>query len=267
MSVRSMQPAERSNVPVYSIEEAKKKGLNVARVPTCAIPMIGPNNVYIIRGCPKGKHCAVSGFGTARMGAFGPRDTEDGSSGSGAENVPFYHYDVGSSTEVEGFMPCAIWMQTMMDKYESQRKTGDVLEILGREGETSITILETLPSDGNGNKPGSSTHMVETPKTITVPKFKANDGKSSRMEYALKMREARDRIEAASNRTRMAPVPKQDEVVAREPEVEEAEELPDLTVETGDGDEVATEGVLGDLSAVVIPPSGRRTNGPSRNRG
>lgn len=260
MSVRNMQPAEHSNIPVYSVEEAKKKGLNVARVCTCAVPKMGPNNVYEIRGCPKGEHCAISGFGTARMGGFGPKSNEPGTSGSGAENVPFYHYDVGSSTEVEGFMPCPIFMQTMMDKYESQRKTGDVLEILGREGETQITILETLPSDGNGNRPGSATYMVETPKTVMVPKFKGNDGKSARMEYALKMRDARDRVEAASNRKRMVPAPNQDDAVA-EQGVEESEVLPDLVADEGAED----SGLLGGVENVVIPPSGRRVTGASRS--
>jgi hypothetical protein len=262
MSVRNVQPAELSNIPTISLDEARKRGLNVAKTCTCAVPMKNGLGGYTIRGCNKGEHCGQSGFGTARMGGFGPKSAEPGTSGSGTENVPYYHYDIGSSTEVEGFMPCYIFMQTMMDKYESQRKTGDILEVLGREGECSITILETLPSDGNGNRPGSQTSMVETSKVITVPKFRVTDGKSVRMEYALKIRQNRDRTEALQNRTRMAPVMSQDggDVELDGAAVDNVLDVPADQLDDGSAEEVV--GVLEGVEAMQIPPSGRKVKGP-----
>jgi len=266
MSVRNVQPAEHNMLPTISLEEARSKGLNVAKVPTCAVTMRGASGEYIAKGCPKGKHCAQSGFGSARFGAFGPKSPDAGSSGTGAENVPYYHYDIGSSTEVEGFMPCFIFMQTMMDKYESQRRTGDILEILGREGKCSITILETLPSDMNGNANGSKTHMVERAKTIEVPRFKTTDGKSVRMEYALKIRENRDRTEAAENRTRMAPtVAEHFGDADGAGDVENVLEVPEGLVDAGEAAAMDPDALLAGIENSPIPPSGRRVGRINRS--
>lgn len=258
MSLRDVQPAHLSNTPIYSIEEAKAKGLNLRKACTCAVPLMGPDNTYLIRGCPKGEHCAREGFGTARLGSFGPHSTEPGTSGQGVENVPFYHYDVGSSTEVEGFMPCFIWMQTMMDKYDTQRKTGDVLEVLGREGKTTVTILETMPSDNNGNRAGSATQMVEKSKQVLVPEFrKGRGGRSVRQEHALAIRANRDRIQATENRDRTGPVVDES--------TDDGDEQIVADVLSEDRDDLAGEpGALEGVENMEFPVSARQKITPSR---
>lgn len=260
MSIREVTPPQLSQTPIYSLEEARAKGLNLRKACTCAVPLQGESGAFIIRGCPKGEHCAREGFGTARFGSFGPNSDEPGTGGGGVENVPYYHYDVGSSTEVEGFMPCYIWMQTMMDKYDSQRKTGDVLEVLGREGKTTVTILETLPSDRNGNKPGSGTSMVESSKQVLVPEFrKSKGGASTRLEHALAIRANRDRTQAIENRERMGPV-------IEPQDAEENEIAADVLADAEAAGEEAAEmpGVLDGVENMEFPTSSRQKLTPSR---
>jgi len=276
MGIRNVLPPEHSPTPLMSLERARAAGLDVSKIRTCAVPQKA-GDVFIVKGCSCAEKCSQDGFGLVHLGEFGPKPGMNGGAiagqgGQGPENVPYYCYDAPSRTEKEDFMPCYSWfMSSMHDKYEQQRNTGDVIEVLGREKDTKIVQLEVLPVDKNANKTGDS-RMSEIPKPIIVPGYRQTDGASARMDYALMIRRNRQQQAIASRGGRMGPGP------ANASDYDEAADhegntplVPEPTLE-----DAVAEAVANDEGLVVTPvdpesgedtPTSRRVDRPSFGRG
>ncbi len=259
--VRDVPQLEYSTVPKISLARAQAQGLDVSKIPTCAVPQKAGDN-FVVRGCNQATKCARFGFGLVHLGGFGPHPDPNGNpvpgrGGDGPENVPYYSYNRPTGTEKEDFMPCHTWFVSMHDKYEQQRNTGDVIEILGREKETKIVQLEVLPADKNANKSGDM-RMPEVAKTIVCPGFRHTDGVSARMQYALEIRRNRQRMGAGSA-PRTGPGPEN-----------AAEYDDDAPIETQNEADAAS--VIGDLDEpagdrVVDVSGGNPAAGSARNVG
>lgn len=265
--VREVPGLERSTIPKISLKRAQDQGLDVSKIPTCAVPQMAGDK-FVVRGCNQAHTCSRFGFGQPHLGGFGPRPDPSGNpvpgrGGAGPENVPYYSYNKPTGTEKEDFIPCHGWFIALHDKYEQQRATGDVIEILGREKDTKVTQLIVLPVAKDANKTGD-VRMSETPTTILCPGFRHTDGQSARMQYALEIRRSRQRMAGAAQ-PRYGPGPENADTYDENAPIEEQ-------VEAAAGDAASIIGDLDDDAPAVdagdnpAAGSARNVGKPSRER-
>lgn len=149
-----------SHDPIGTLEEVIKHGYNPADVGSCA-----PSDQNKVRGCAFYEACAFQrdGYGVApNCTAF---------RGQGPENVPYFKSIVdsrGNVHEKEDYCPCYVWMHSLAAPAAAGDRTGELIEIIGRQGDT-ITLTETLPvAPGPHSK---DIRLKTETKDFIVPKF------------------------------------------------------------------------------------------------
>lgn len=136
---------ELSPHPVLPLDEARKRGLDVSVVRTCAVREDGK-----VAGCSWAPMCARRTFAKEAYGGFGPKSTAEGTGGEGPRYVQGYHMDSASMTEHEFQMPCHAFMGTLYDEWRQQDETGDIVVIYPQG--TAITVQRQVPKkDELGN--------------------------------------------------------------------------------------------------------------------
>lgn len=186
MAIAGTKALELSPHPVLPLEEAKRRGLDVSVIRTCAVRKDGE-----VAGCNWAVDCRRRMFSRKEHGGFGPQGAQPGAGGDGPQYVQGYHMDAPSMTENEFNMPCYAFMAALYDEYRQQDNTGDIVVLypLG----TAITIQRQVPKkDEFGN-------LKLVTETSTQEAFKAsNPAVDARTEFRRKIRENQQRIRTDS---------------------------------------------------------------------
>lgn len=178
----STKALELSPHPVLPLEEARKRGLDVSVVRTCAVREEGK-----VAGCTWAPQCARRMFARAEIGGFGPKSAQPGTGGEGPQPVQGYHMDSASMTEHEFQMMCYAFMTSLYDEYRQQEDTGDMI-VLYPPG-TAITVQRQVPrKDEMGN-------LKLVTDTLTQEPFpRANPAVDERTEFRRRIRENQQKM-------------------------------------------------------------------------
>lgn len=152
-----------SNDPIGTRDAVIKHGINPNDAGSCSRPD-GPGGN---RGCAFYNDCvfARDGYGSApNCTAF--RD-------QGPQNILYFAsipLGRGGRSEKEDFMPCFNWMGSVKARADAGDRTGEIFEIIGREGDT-FTRIEKLAVKPT---PDAKDLRIETKAVhdCVVPKFK-----------------------------------------------------------------------------------------------
>lgn len=186
MEMAGNRALELSPHPVLPLEEARRRGLDVSVVRTCAVREDGK-----VAGCSWAKDCARRMFGRPEHGGFGPHSTQAGAGGEGPQYVQGYHLDSPSLTEHEFQMQCHAFMATLYDEYRQQDETGDMVVIYPPG--TAITIQRRVTKK---DELGNAKLVTET--TTQEPFPAASPAVDARTEFRRKIRENQARMRESS---------------------------------------------------------------------
>lgn len=186
MADESQFQANLSQVPVSSLARVIARGLDPAKVHSCAVP-----KKDAVKGCPYAANCAKRMFGRPENGGFGPKHSAPGTPGTHPRYIGYFDHDVASNTSREDFALCHHFMAGKYDRFRQQDEHGNFLEIVAQEGEViERRYLMPMVADVPGEKPKSSKLKLVV-EHVEVPTWSDPLDVVPRVEQRMAEREAR----------------------------------------------------------------------------